>query len=127
MQGHEREYLGWLFAQKSTRPWVFTPDAMDEYVRVFKQPGGARAAFAYYRASLSDAGLALNRERAEHKLAMPVLTIGGQYGVGDMLLNTMKIAAEDVLGVQIPEVGHFVLEECPAEVTNEMLGFFKAG
>ena len=127
VQGHEREYLGWLFAQKSTRSWVFTPDAMDEYVRVFKQPGGARAAFAYYRASLSEAGLALNRERAEHKLAMPVLTIGGQYGVGDMLLNTMKLAADDVRGVQIPEVGHFVLEECPEDVTNEMLGFFKAG
>ena len=35
VQGHERAYLSWLFAQKSVKGYVFTPDALDEYVRVF--------------------------------------------------------------------------------------------
>jgi pimeloyl-ACP methyl ester carboxylesterase len=99
---------------------------MDEYVRVFKQPGGARAAFAYYRAALSEDGLALNRDRATRKLAMPVLTLAGQYGVGDLLLNTMKPVADNVHGVLIPDVGHYILEECPVEAIDALLSFFQS-
>jgi pimeloyl-ACP methyl ester carboxylesterase len=125
VQGHERVYLNWLFTQKSAKAWVFTPDVLDEYVRVFSQPGGARSAFSYYRAVFSDSGLQQNRDRAQIRLTIPVLTIGGQYGVGDMLQNTMQLVASDVHGIQLPECGHFVLEECPAEVTGKLLDFFK--
>jgi pimeloyl-ACP methyl ester carboxylesterase len=125
VQGHERAYLGWLFAQKSARPWVFTPQALDEYERVFVQPGGARSAFAYYRAAFGDAGLRQNRERAERMLELPVLTVGGQHGVGDLLRDTMQAVARDVRGVQIADCGHFVLEECPEEVSDELLRFVR--
>jgi len=123
VQGHERAYLGWLFAQKSAKPWVFTPPDLDEYVRVFVQPGGARSAFAYYRSAFGISALDRNRDRARRKLVLPVLTIGGQYGVGDLLLNTMTTAATDVRGVQLAGCGHFVLEEGPHEVAKELLEF----
>ena len=125
VQGHERAYLSWLFTQKSVKAYVFTPDAIDEYVRVFSQPGGARAAFTYYRAAFSDSGLQLNRLRATTPLPMPVLAIGGQYSVGDGMLNTAKLVAKDVRGTNIPGAGHFVLEESSEEVSDAMLNFLR--
>jgi len=123
VQGHERAYLGWLFAQKSHNGYVFTPQALDEYSRVFAQPGGARAAFSYYRAAFSETGLQQYRHRAETSLPMPVLAVGGQYSVGEGMLNTMKLVATDVRGVNIPDAGHFVLEEKPVEVAEAILKF----
>lgn len=126
VQGHERAYLGWLFAQKSLNGYVFTPEALDEYTRVFAQPGGARAAFSYYRAAFSESGLQLNRRRADTRLTMPVLAVGGQYSVGEGMLNTMKLVAPDARGVNIPDAGHFVLEEKPVEVAEAILKFVRA-
>lgn len=123
VQGHERAYLTWIFQQKANRSWVFTPEVMDEYVRVYTQPGGARAAFSYYRDAFSKAGLMQNAERAQHKLTMPVLAIGGQFSVGDGMANTMKGVATDVSGKQLEGCGHFVLEECPEAVTGALLNF----
>jgi pimeloyl-ACP methyl ester carboxylesterase len=125
VQGHERAYLGWLFAQKSLNGYVFTPGALDEYTRVFAQPGGARAAFSYYRAAFSDTGLKQNERRADTKLLIPVLAVGGQYSVGEGMLNTMKLVARDARGVIIPDAGHFVLEEKPAEVAEAILKFVR--
>lgn len=126
VQGHERAYLGWLFAQKSLNGYVFTPGALDEYTRVFAQPGGARAAFSYYRAAFSETGLQQNRHRADTKLPMPVLAVGGQYSVGEGMLNTIKLVATDARGVNIPDAGHFVLEEKPVEVAEAILKFVHA-
>jgi pimeloyl-ACP methyl ester carboxylesterase len=125
VQGHERAYLAWLFAKKSNKGYVFTPDALDEYARVFSQPGGARAAFSYYRVAFSDSGLQQNRLRATTRLLMPVLAVGGQYSVGDGMLNTMKLVTTDVRGVNVPGAGHFVLEESPSEVAQAMLEFVR--
>lgn len=126
VQGHERAYLAWLFAQKSVKRHVFTPDALDEYTRVFSQPGGARAAFSCYRAAFSEIGLQHNRLRAQTRLSVPVLAVGGQYSVGEGMLNTMKLVASDVRGLTIPGAGHFVLEESPSEVAQAVLKFVRA-
>lgn len=125
VQGHERAYLSWLFGQKSVKGYVFTPDALDEYVRVFSQPGGARAAFSYYRTAFSSSGLQQNRLRAASHLPMPVLALGGQHSVGGGMLNTAKLVASDVTGVTIPDAGHFVLEESPSEVSEAILAFIQ--
>ena len=126
VQGHERAYLAWLFAQKSTKGYVFTPAALDEYTRVFAQPGGARAAFSYYRAAFSAAGLQQNRLRAATRLPMPVLAVGGQYSVGAAMLGTMQLVGADVRGLTIPGAGHFVLEESPSDVAQAMLQFMQS-
>lgn len=126
IQGHERAYLSWIFAQKSVQRYVFTQDALDEYTRVLSQPGGARAAFGYYRSAFSDLGLEQNRARAATRLRMPVLAVGGQYSVGAGMFNTMKLVATDVRGLTLPGAGHFVLEESPAEVAQALLDFVDA-
>lgn len=123
VRGHEREYLAWLFAQKAARPWVFTPAVIDEYTRAYTQPGGTRTAFAYYRESFSREALEANKARAARMLEMPVMVIGGQFGVGSSLFNTMKGIAKNVQGHVLADCGHFVMEECPVEVANHLLKF----
>ena len=54
-----------------------------------------------------------------------VLAIGGQYSVADALSKTMRFAAVNVQGAVLPGCGHFVLEECPADVGNQLEAFFK--
>ncbi len=124
VQGHEREFLAWIFRNKTFRTWAIGPADLDEYVRVFASPGGVRASFAYYRAAFSPDGLADNRARAQRKLTQPVLAMGGEHGVGDAMLATMRTVATDVRGGTTPGCGHFILEECPDTVIRDLEAFF---
>ena len=126
VQGHERDYLSWIFATKSTRAYAIEPAALDEYVRVFAAPGGARAGFDWYRAAFSPEGLAQAKLRATRRLPMPVLALGGKDGVGDGLRVTVATLGDHVTGGGIGEgCGHFLPEECPEELMAAILAFWR--
>lgn len=126
VQGHERAYLAWIFATKSTRTYAIEPAALDEYVRVFSAPGAARAGFAWYRAALSPEGLAQAKVRAAQRLPMPVLALGGTDGVGDALHATVGTLGDHVEGGAIGEgCGHFLPEECPDELVAAIFDFWR--
>lgn len=124
VEGHERAYLTWIFQNKASKKWVFSPAVIDEYTRDFVQPGGSRAAFSYYRSMFSEDGLSANKDRSARKLSIPVLAIGGEYGVGKALAETAKTVSNAASGGAIEGCGHFILEECPAEVSSGLLNFF---
>jgi pimeloyl-ACP methyl ester carboxylesterase len=125
VQGREREYLTWLFQNKASKTWAIGAADLDEYVRVYRQPGAVRAGFAYYRAAFGSEGLAQSRARAQHKLSMPVLAIGAEFGVGDNLVDVLRSAASNVSGGTARGCGHFVPEECPEVVIDDLKTFFK--
>ena len=127
IEGREREFLTWLFASKSAESWRIGPQALDEYVRVFAAPGALRAALAYYRAAFSPEALALNADRARRKLSIPVLALGAEKGVGDMLLDTMRLVATDVRGGTVRACGHYMPEERPGTLAAELLRFLSSG
>jgi pimeloyl-ACP methyl ester carboxylesterase len=125
VQGHERAYLTWLFATKTTRAYAIEPAALDEYVRVFSAPGTARAGFAWYRAAFSPEGLAQAKVRAARRLPMPVLALGGGDGVGDALRATVATIGDRVKGGAIGEgCGHFLPSECPDELAGAIIAFW---
>ena len=123
LQGRERELLTWLFQNKSTRPWTITPADLGEYVRVNAAPGATRAALSYYRHYLGPEDIAETRARAERKLAMPVLAFGADSGVGAMVLDTMRLAAADVRGGVFADCGHYMAEEAPRAVAEQIIRF----
>lgn len=126
IQGREREFLTWLFASKTIRPWQIGQDGLDEYARVLAAPGALRAALAYYRAAFHPDALARNEARARQKLAMPVLALGAETGVGDALVSTMRLAATDVRGGVIRDCGHYMPEERPHTVADALIRFLAA-
>jgi pimeloyl-ACP methyl ester carboxylesterase len=125
VQGHERAYLAWIFATKSTRTYAIEPAALDEYVRVFSAPGAARAGFAWYRTAFSPEGLAQAKVRAAQRLPMPVLALGGGDGVGDALHAAVAALGDHVKGGAIEGCGHFLPEECPDELADAILAFWR--
>jgi pimeloyl-ACP methyl ester carboxylesterase len=123
LQGREREFLTWLFRAKSARPWTTTPMDLDEYVRVNAAPGATRAALSYQRHYLGPDGIAQSRARAERKLAIPVLALGAESGVGAVLLETMRLVAADVRGGVFADCGHYMPEEAPRAVADQIIAF----
>jgi pimeloyl-ACP methyl ester carboxylesterase len=126
LQGHEREFLTWLFRAKSTRPWTITPADLDEYVRVNAAPGATRAALSYYRHKLGPEGIAHSRARAERKLALPVLAFGAETGVATALIDTMRLVATGVRGGVFICCGHYMPEEAPRAVADHIITFTRS-
>jgi pimeloyl-ACP methyl ester carboxylesterase len=56
-------------------------------------------------------------------LTMPVLAIGGAASWGEAVGNAMKLAADDVQSVVIPDAGHWVAEQAPEEMLAALTAF----
>jgi pimeloyl-ACP methyl ester carboxylesterase len=119
--GRERTYLSWFY-RTAYNPAAISEEDIDEYVRCYSAPGGLRAGFEYYRAIWDDVDH--NKENAKAKLKMPVLALGGKYSFGKRTLSSMQALAEDVRGGEIDRCGHWVSEEQPEYLVEQLLAFF---
>ena len=54
---------------------------------------------------------------------MPVLALGGEKALGEVLAQQMKLVASDVTVVVLKNTGHWVLEENPKETTEALIKF----
>ncbi len=129
VQGKEMEYLSWFYHNLAYLPSAITQEAINEYVRVYSAPGGMRAGFEYYRAFQEDA--MQNQNYSQTKLPMPVLALGAAYIPvlgGNITMPTivygMQQLAENVQGITVPNSGHFIAEEQPQFVINQLSNFF---
>ena len=81
-----------------------------------------RAGFEYYRAVLDD--IKQNKEYSKVKLPMPVLALGGKCSFGSAALDSMRLLATNVTGGVIPDSGHWIAEERPSFLTEQLFAFF---
>jgi pimeloyl-ACP methyl ester carboxylesterase len=98
------------------------PDyAVKYYVDALSEPEALHGSFQMYRAFTTSA--AQNEERKKRPLTMPVLAIAGEQSSGGMVEETMKLTAEDVEGLVIPEIGHWLAEQAPDEMLAALTEF----
>jgi pimeloyl-ACP methyl ester carboxylesterase len=118
--GREDVYFGWQFATKAARP---LPDyAVRHYIDTLAAgPEALHASFAIYRAL--NATIAQNQQRMTRRLPMPVLGIGGGHSLAEQVADTMKLAADDVQTLVIPDCGHHPAEEAPEETLAALTAF----
>jgi pimeloyl-ACP methyl ester carboxylesterase len=121
VEGKERTYLSWFY-RTAYNPTALSDADIDEYVRCYSAPGGMRAGFEYYRAFWTDVDH--NTENAKTKLKMPVLALGGKYSFGKRTLTSMQALAENVRGREVDQCGHWISEEQPAYLSEQLLNFF---
>ena len=56
-------------------------------------------------------------------LAMPVLAVGAERGAGATLPDTMRLVAADVRGAVFAGCGHYMAEEAPRAVAEQLIRF----
>ena len=74
-------------------------------------PEALRGSFELYRAFPTS--IAQNEQRKTRRLTLPVLAIGGAESSGESVGNTMKLVADDVQILVVPDSGHWVAEQAP--------------
>lgn len=121
--GREHLYLSWFYRTAAYNPTAITAEEVDEYVRCYAAPGGLRAGFEYYRALWQD--VEHNKEHAKTRLKMPVLALGGERGFGSRTVRSMQELAENVRGGVIERCGHWIAEERPDYLIEQLLSFFE--
>ncbi len=129
VQGKEMTYLSWFYQNLAYNPAAITQADINEYVSHYSAPGGMRAGFEHYRAFPEDA--IQNQNYSKTKLTMPVLALGGGYipafrgNPNTAAENGMKMLAQNVTGIIIPNSGHFIQEEQPDVVVKLLNNFFR--
>jgi pimeloyl-ACP methyl ester carboxylesterase len=122
VQGRERIYFEHFwndFAADKTRS---IPEAdRKAYAEAYARPGRMRAGWAYF-VSFQQAARDFAR-LSQTRLTMPVLVIGGEKALGEVLGQQTKLVASDVTVVVLKDTGHWVLEERPKETTDALLKF----
>jgi pimeloyl-ACP methyl ester carboxylesterase len=129
--GKEKEYLSWFYKGLAYNPYAITQADIEQFVSHYSAPGGMRAGFEYYRAFPIDAKENKESLAKEGKLQMPVLALGGDiYPAiggdlpGNFALNSTQLLAANVRGITAPLSGHWIPEEQPDFVVDQLFKFF---
>ncbi len=122
VEGRERIYFEHFwndFAADNKRS--IPEDARRAYAAAYARPGRMRAGWAYFvsfqKAASDFAAL------ARTKLAMPVLSIGGEKANGDVLGQQVKLVASNAASIVLKNTGHWLMEENPEETTAALVRF----
>jgi pimeloyl-ACP methyl ester carboxylesterase len=122
LQGRERiyfEYFWNILAADKTHS-IPEPDRK-AYTEAYSKAGRMRAAWKYFG---SWPQLAKDfAQLSQVKLTMPVLSIGGEKSLGNELAAQMKLVADNVAVVVLPNTGHWILEERPKETAEALVNF----
>ncbi|MFC0431815.1 alpha/beta fold hydrolase [Kutzneria buriramensis] len=109
-------FIGWMELVKGG----VDEQALAEYAQSLRRPGYLRASYEYFTTFPRDVQDTIrNRGTA---LTMPVLAIGAEGALGEIVPDQARKYAHDVTGAVIPG-GHWIPEEAPEILLEHMLPF----
>ena len=122
VKGRERIYFEYFWNVLAADKTRSIPEAdRKAYTEAYAKPGRMRAAWTYFA---SWPQLAKDfAQLSQTKLTMPVLSIGGDKSLGNELGAQMKLVADSVTVIVLPNTGHWILEEKPKETTDALVNF----
>jgi pimeloyl-ACP methyl ester carboxylesterase len=121
VRGRERIYFDYFwndFAADKTRS---IPETDRKAYAAYARPGRMKAGWAYF-VSFNQAAKDF-AQLARTPLTMPVLAIGGEKSLGEVLGAQMKSVARDVTVIVLKNTGHWILEENTKETTDALTKF----
>ncbi len=120
-------YLAEKLRRWSAPGAVFSDEAVAEYVRCFSNPEAVHASCEDYRAAAS-IDLQHDEDDMHRKVQCPLLVLWGAKGFVNRTYDVLRVwqdRAERVEGRAL-DCGHFLPEEAPEAVCEELLRFFAA-
>ncbi|WP_434659707.1 alpha/beta fold hydrolase [Klebsiella sp. MISC125] len=106
---------------------IFTPELLSELIEPYSTREKLHAAFGYYKSHAKS--VAQNEQLlVEGKtLSIPSMALTGEKGVNDILVKEMSSRfvkdQQNFKGVILPDTGHWMVEENPTGVTQELSQF----
>lgn len=116
--GNERAFLTWFYGGATAKRDAIEPATVDEYLRTFSGREGVLGAMGVYRAAFTT--IEQTEPLLKNKIQTPVITLGGEKGLGKRVREMVEMVAETVDGDVLPECGHFVPEEQPNEIVRRI-------
>lgn len=120
--GKEKEFLTNFWPVVAFEKDSFTKEETAEFIRAYSVKGATTGSFHWFGAFKQDGKD--NVELMKQKLNMPVLTMGGQYFAAAFLKDHTKLVANDVSETNIPNSGHWLVQENTPAVQKGLLDFF---
>jgi pimeloyl-ACP methyl ester carboxylesterase len=124
VQDHQGPYLDYFFDGLAVDPARITPEARATYARAYASDAALAAGFDLYRAFPQDANDNLADTTAA--VSTPVLYVRGEGSRGDLesYARGLRAAAVKHLTARlIPDAGHFIPDEQPAELWRTIRDF----
>ena len=122
LAGRERVLIEWFFQGKTASArQTFTRADIDEYERAYQMPGGMRGMLGYYRAVLEDIGI--HAEFTTRPIEVPLLVLAADAGSAPDLYERMQPLAKDLRGGVIADSGHYIPEEQPEALADQLRQF----
>lgn len=123
IRGNERALINYYF-RNAAHPERITEEDYRIYEEALKQPGGARGALALWRTFPQD--MQDNADLMRRKLPMPVLALHGEKSpLKSFVIDVTKTLAINVKGGSIKDSGHWIAEEQPQALVEEILSFLR--
>lgn len=103
----------------------FSDEALKEYIRCFSRPDSIHASCEDYRAAAT-IDLEHDIEDEDNKIQAPLLVLWGKKGFVHRTYNVLDVWSDYAACVtgKALECGHFLPEELPEDVSDELLEFF---
>jgi len=118
--GNERAFLTWFYEGATATGLAFDGATVDEYLRTFAGVEGVLGSMGIYRAAFKS--IAQTEPLLAAKIAAPVIAMGGaKGGLGAKVGEMVKLIAIDVDVIIVPDSGHFLPEEQPTAVSEQIV------
>jgi haloacetate dehalogenase len=118
-----------FFSGRPNRANVHAPEALEDYLRCYRNPATIHAACEDYRAAATYDFALDEADRGKKKIAAPLLALWaarGEVGKWYDVLAVWRDWADDVRGFAI-DSGHFIAEEAPDATYEALHAFFTSG
>ena len=118
--GNERAFLTWFYeGDHVINHATFSPMVINEYLRSFAGVEGVLGSMGIYRAAFTS--ISQTEPLMATKIALPVVALGGESGLGDKVGDMVAMVAENVEAHTLTGCGHFMPEERPQFVIDQIL------
>jgi pimeloyl-ACP methyl ester carboxylesterase len=122
VEGREDRYLRHFFRDFAYNPEAISEEEVQFYVMQMQQPGNLRASLNHYGYIPQMAEQ--TKELTRSKLDVPMLAWGGRRSFGDHCFESANAIATRAQGGVIEECGHWVFEEKPDFIVQQLGEFW---